>query len=68
MADPRWRMLPVPFLMINYVVMTSLLLLNIIYVLANFLGFVRDLTITFRFMSTLTGNLNSAENFHNITS
>ena len=34
MVVPRWRMLPVPFLVINDVIMTSLLLLKI--VLANF--------------------------------
>ena len=33
------------FLEINDVIMTSLLLLKIIYVLANFLDFIRDLTI-----------------------
>ena len=32
-------MLPVPFLVINNVTMTSLLLLQIIYVLANLLNF-----------------------------
>ena len=33
------------FLEINDVIMTSLLLLKIYYVLANFLDFIRDLTI-----------------------
>ena len=33
------------FSVINDVIMTSLLLLKIIYVLANFLDFIRDLTI-----------------------
>ena len=40
----RWRMLPVPFLEINDVILTSPLLLNIIYVLVNFFDFIRDLT------------------------
>ena len=35
MADQRWQKFPVPFLVINSVIMTSLLLLHIIYVLAN---------------------------------
>ena len=38
-------------LVINEVIMTSLLLLNIIYVLANFLDFIRDPTI-FPFIAT----------------
>ena len=38
MADPRWRMLPIPFLVINDVIMTSLLLLKIICVLALLLS------------------------------
>ena len=33
------------FLVINVVIMNSLLLLKIIYMLANFLDFIRDLTI-----------------------
>ena len=33
-------------LVINEVILTSLLLLKIIYALANFLDFIRDLTIT----------------------
>lgn len=37
MVNPRWHMLPGPFLVINYVIMTSLLLLKIIYMLAIFL-------------------------------
>ena len=54
MTDPRWRMLPVPFLEINDVIMTSLLL-NIIYMLANFLDFIRDLYFSciYRFKPTL---------------
>ena len=35
----------VPFLVISDVIMTSLLLLTIIYVLTNFLVFITDLTI-----------------------
>ena len=35
MADQRWEKFPVSFLVINNVIMTSLLLLQIIYVLAN---------------------------------
>ena len=33
------------YLVINEVILTSLLLLKIIYALANFLDFIRDLTI-----------------------
>ena len=40
MADPASS-----FFKTNDDMMTSLLLLNIIYVLANFLDFIRDLTI-----------------------
>lgn len=36
----------VPFLVISDVIMTLLLLLTIIYVLANFLVFITDLTIS----------------------
>ena len=39
------RMFPVLFLVINGAIMTSLLLLRIIYLLLNFFDFVRDLTI-----------------------
>ena len=39
------RMFPVLFLVINGAIMTSLLLLRIIYLLPNFFDFVRDLTI-----------------------
>ena len=39
MGDPRWRMFPIPFLVINYdVIMTSLLFLKIIRVLALLLS------------------------------
>ena len=50
-----------PFLAISL-----LLLLKIVYVLANFLDFIRDLTFL---MSTLiNGNLDSANKFNNMTS
>ena len=42
---PRLTLLPAPFLKKNDVIMTSLLLLKIIYVLANFVDFIRYLTI-----------------------
>ena len=37
MEDPRWRMVPVPLMIINDVIVTTILLLNIIYMLTNFL-------------------------------
>lgn len=37
MADPRWRMIPVPSYIMNNVIVTSLLLLKVINVLVNFL-------------------------------
>ena len=37
MADPRWRMVPVPSYIMNNVIVTSLLLLKVINVLVNFL-------------------------------
>ena len=37
MEDPRWRMVPVPLLIINDVIVTTLLLLNIIEMLTNWL-------------------------------
>lgn len=40
MADPRWWMLPVPSLVTNDVIMTSMLLLKDFYVLANFLDYI----------------------------
>lgn len=55
MAYQRWQMLPVAFSVTNDVIMKSLTLSKIIYVLSNFLDFIRDfyhLNI-FRFMSTL---------------
>ena len=45
MADPRWWMLPFSFLAINDVIMTSLPLLKIFYVSANFLDFIGNLRI-----------------------
>ena len=54
-------------LVINDVIMTSLLLLNIIYVLTNFLDFIRDPTI-FRFMAALMGKwIPVANKFNNMT-
>ena len=64
MADLRWRMVSFPF------IMTSLLLLKIIYVLANFLisSDTSYLSI-FRFMALyFKGNLDSANKFNNMTS
>ena len=55
MNRPNWQMVPVPSLRINDVIMTSLLLLKIIFVKANF-GFYQTaycLSI-FSFMATLT--------------
>ena len=37
MADPRWRMVPVPSYIINNVIVTLPLLLKVINVLVNFL-------------------------------
>ena len=55
-------------LVINDVIMTSLLLLNIIYVLANFLDFIRNPTI-FRFIATLREKWIPVVNkFNNMTS
>ena len=55
-------------LVINEVIMTSLLLLNIIYVLANFLDFIWDPTI-FRFIATLWEKWIPVVNkFNNMTS
>jgi len=44
MADQRWQMLPVAFSVANDAIMKSLTLLKIIYVLSNFLDFIRDFT------------------------
>ena len=38
MAGPRMRMVSIPFLIINDVIMTSIVLLRFTYVLANFLN------------------------------
>ena len=38
MVDPKMRMVSIPFLIINDVIMTSILLLRFIYVLANLLN------------------------------
>ena len=57
MADPRWRMVPVPSYVINNVIVTSLLLLKVINVLVNFLmlsNFLLYLS-NFPFMVTLRG-------------
>ena len=50
--------------------MTPLLLLKIIYVLANFLDFIWVLTLSFsRFnVDVFEGNLDSADKFNNMTS
>ena len=64
MADLRWRMVSFPFIMI------SLLLLKIIYVLANFLISTDTSYLSiFRFMALyFKGNLDSANKFNNMTS
>ena len=55
-------------LVISDVITTSLQLLNTIYVLANFLDFIRDPTI-FRFMATLREKwIPVANKFNNMTS
>ena len=57
MADPRWRMVPVPSYIMNNVIVTSLLLLKVINVLVNFLmlsNFLLYLS-NFPFMVTLRG-------------
>ena len=55
-------------LIIHDVIMTLLLLLNIIYVLANFLDFIRDPTI-FRFMAPFREKwIPAANKFSNMTS
>ena len=57
MADPRWRMVPVPSYIMNNVIVTSLLLLKVINVLVNFLmlsNFLPYLS-NFPFMVTLRG-------------
>ena len=57
MADPRWRMVPVPYYIMNNVIVTSLLLLKVINVLVNFLmlsNFLPHLS-NFPFMVALRG-------------
>ena len=57
MADPRWRMVPVPSYIMNNVIVTSLLLLKVINVLVNFFmlsNFLPYLS-NFPFMVTLRG-------------
>ena len=57
------------FLVINDVIMISLLLLKIIYLLANFLDLFRDHTILkYAIYNYFEGNLNSANKFNNMTS
>ena len=54
--------------MADDVIMTSLLLLNIVYVLANFLDFIGDPNI-FRFMANLREKwIPAANKFNNMTS
>ena len=54
--------------MADDVIMASLLLLNIVYVLANFLDFLRDPNI-FRFMANLREKwIPAANKFNNMTS
>ena len=45
MEDLRWQGFQFLPLVINDIIITSVLLLKVIYVLANFLEFIRDLTI-----------------------
>ena len=54
--------------MVDDVIMTSLLLLNIVYASANFLDFIRDPNI-FRFMANLREKwIPAANKFNNMTS
>ena len=62
-------MLPVPFLVVNDDIMTSLLLLKVIYMLANFL--ILFTPLLFKYLSLnvyLEGNVDSADKFNNVTS
>ena len=69
MVDPRRRMLPGPFLVINDVIMTSLLLLKVIFMLANFLILFNPLLFKYLSLNVyLEGNLDSAHKFNNVTS
>ena len=65
MVVPRWWMLPVPFIVINDVIKTSLLLLNIVCVsqLLDTLLFK-----CFSFFVYFEGNLNSHYKFNDLTS
>ena len=68
MADPKWLMLPIPFLEINDFMMTSLLLLKIIYVLADFL--ILSDTLLFKYFLLyvyVKENLDFANNLSNMT-
>ena len=60
-------MLPVPFLLTNDVIMTSLLFLKIIYVFANFLNFIRDLILKYSLYVYPEGNFDFANKFNNMT-
>ena len=51
MVDRRWWMIPVPSLIIKDIIMASLLLLKIIYVLANFL--ILQETLLFKYFFAL---------------
>ena len=51
MADPRWRTVPDPSLMINDVIMTLLLLLKVINLLANLLILLD--TLLFKYFTSL---------------
>ena len=70
MADSRWRMVSFPFLVISYIIMTSLLLSKITYVLTNFLITPDTFYFSiFCFMALyFKGNLDSANKFNNMTS
>ena len=65
MVVPRWWMLPVPFIVINDLIKTSLLLLNIVCVsqLLDTLLFK-----CFSFFVYFEGNLNSDYKFNDLTS
>ena len=71
MADSRWRMISFPFLVISYIIMTSLLLSKITYVLTKFLITPDTFSLSiFCFMMALyfKGNLDFANKFNNMTS
>ena len=62
-------MLPVPFLVVNDDIMTSLLLLKVIYMLANFLILFNPLLFKYLSLNVfLEGNVDSADKFNNVTS